>query len=182
MKDEVVFYERQRFSQSWAILIIGLVNALFIFGCIMQLGMGKSWGNHPMDNTMLIIVTAIVTLLTISFFFSGLDTVINKEGVYFKLFPFCWKYKSFPWDMVSKAYVRKYNPILEYGGWGIRYRIGGIRFNSGEIGRSKMNIAYNISGNMGLQLELANGKRVLIGTRKPAEMEDVLQKLNKNFT
>ena len=166
MKEEPVFYERQRFSQSWSILILIVVNALFIYGCVMQLGMGKLWGNNPMDNTVLIIVTALLTLLTVSFFFIHLDTVVNKEGVYIKMFPFIWSFKCFPWDIISKSHVRKYNPMWEYGGWGMRRR----RMN---------NVAYSVSGNRGLQLELTNGKRVLIGTRKPVELEEVLKKLNK---
>jgi len=172
MKEEPVFYERQRFSQSWSILILIVVNALFVYGCIIQLGMGKLWGNNPMDNTILIIVTAFLTLLTVSFFFIHLDTVVNKEGVYIKIFPFSWKYKFFTWDIISKSHVRKYNPILEYGGWGIKYGRGIRRYRIN-------NVAYSVSGNRGLQLELTNGKRVLIGTRKPVELEEVLKKLNK---
>ena len=112
-----------------------------------------------------------------------LTTYINEEGVYVRLFPLLVKYKFFSWDIISKSYIRKYNPILEYGGWGIRY--GGFRFNllrvNGLNFRNIMNknVAYNISGNIGLQLELKSGKRVLIGTRKPVEMGDVLQKLGK---
>ena len=101
-----------------------------------------------------------------------LRTWVNEEGVFVKVFPFFLKYKFFPWDMISKAYVRKYNPIWEYGGWGIKFKRG-FRFR---------NIAYSVRGNRGLQLELIDGRRILIGTRKPVEMEEVLRKLNKNST
>nr|MBP6978828.1 hypothetical protein [Lentimicrobiaceae bacterium] len=57
-----------------------------------------------------------------------------------------------------------YSTIGEYGGWG--YRMGG----------KKAGVAYNISGNMGLQLELKNGKKILLGTKKPVEMEEALKK------
>jgi len=60
--------------------------------------------------------------------------------------------------------VRKYSPIGEYGGWG--YRVAGKR--SG--------VAYNISGNMGIQIELKNGKKILLGTRKPEEAKEALRK------
>jgi len=97
-------------------------------------------------------------------------TWINEEGVYVKIFPIFLQH--FPWDIISKAYLRKYNPILEYGGWGVRTQWG-IRWNS---------IAYNAWGNKGLQLELSNGKQILIGTRKPLEMYEVLRKLNRVLT
>ncbi|MES2389410.1 MAG: hypothetical protein V4543_15515, partial [Bacteroidota bacterium] len=66
-------------------------------------------------------------------------------------------------DKTAKAYIRTYSPMGEYGGWGIRYGI-----NKGWL--------YNVSGNMGLQLELLDGKKVLIGTRKPDEIIAALRK------
>jgi hypothetical protein len=54
--------------------------------------------------------------------------------------------------------ARTYRPILEYGGWGIRYS----PFGKGW--------AYNISGNQGVQLELMNGKRILIGSQRAEEL------------
>jgi hypothetical protein len=63
---------------------------------------------------------------------------------------------------VASIEVRKYSPIKEYGGWGFRYG-----FKNGK--------AYNISGNMGLQLILKNGDRILIGTQKPEELETYLK-------
>ncbi len=48
---------------------------------------------------------------------------------------------------------------------------GGIRY--GPKGT-----AYNVSGKIGLQLELKNGKKILIGTRKPEEIENLLHHLN----
>ena len=98
-----------------------------------------------------------------------LRTWVNEEGVYIKMFPFVFRYKFFPWDSIAKAYIRKYHPLWEYGGWGIRFRRWNFR-----------HIAFSAFGNSGLQLELTNGKRILIGTRKPVELEEVLQKLHKN--
>jgi len=37
--------------------------------------------------------------------------------------------------------------------------------------------ALNMSGNMGLQLELKDGKKLLIGTQKFEELEQLLQKI-----
>ena len=49
-------------------------------------------------------------------------------------------------------------PILEYGGWGIRYS----PFGKGW--------AYNVRGNQGVQLELANGQRILVGSQRADEL------------
>jgi hypothetical protein len=52
--------------------------------------------------------------------------------------------------------------LWEYGGWGIRYSWNGI--------------AYNTKGNMGLQIVMNTGKRILIGTQKPEELAAYLKK------
>ena len=62
------------------------------------------------------------------------------------------------------AYVRKYSPIAEFGGWGYR-----ISFNGGP--------AYNIAGNMGLQIVFVSGKKLLIGTQQATAMSDALLEL-----
>lgn len=75
----------------------------------------------------------------------------------------------------SKAYVRTYDALSEYGGWGLK---GGALWNNSK-GK-----AINVSGNIGIQLELKNGKKLLIGTQKKKEAENVLlnyqTKINNN--
>lgn len=57
--------------------------------------------------------------------------------------------------------------LLEFGGWGFRV----VTMNADK--------AYNVSGNMGLQLVLMNGKKLLIGTKQPEHLTDILTKLGK---
>lgn len=104
-------------------------------------------------------------LLLVIFLLLGLrlDTEIRNDGVYVRFFPFALRLKRYGWEEIEKAYVRPYKPLLEYGGWGIRY---------GRKGK-----ALNVSGNMGLQLELKNGKKLLIGTRKPEVLQAVIEEL-----
>ena len=66
-----------------------------------------------------------------------------------------------------KSYVRQYSPIIEYGGWGLRFGI----FGKGT--------AFNVSGNKGLQLEFINNKKLLIGTNKPDALTETLIKLGR---
>jgi hypothetical protein len=85
-----------------------------------------------------------------------LYTRIDAEGVHFRMTPFHFKEQVIYWDEIDQIHVRKYSPILEYGGWGIRV---GLR-----NGR-----AYNVRGNYGIQIVKKNGKRLLLGTQKPDE-------------
>jgi hypothetical protein len=56
--------------------------------------------------------------------------------------------------------VRKYKPLLEYGGYGIR-----------GFGNNR---ALNIAGKTGLQLIFKDGRKLLIGTQKGLEMIEML--------
>ena len=94
-----------------------------------------------------------------------LITRIRQEGIYYRFYPFHLKEKHIPTEEILSYEVRQYKPITEYGGWGIR--------NGGK----KYGKAFNVSGNMGLQLYLKNGKKLLIGTGKPAEIGKAMEAL-----
>lgn len=102
-------------------------------------------------------------------YWTRLDTTIDQTGVTIQFVPFHRKPKHYPWDEITRAYVRKYNPIFEYGGWGMR---------DSFIMKNK---AFNVSGDRGLQLEFANGQKLLIGTQLPAEVEEMLKSLGKGW-
>jgi len=162
------FKEQQRFKQWWIwILIIG-ITGLMLYFVIQQLILDKQVGDNPAPDVVICFFSILPFLMIWLFLSLKLETEIRKEGIYFRFKPFHRKFKFYPWDNISKYYVRKYRPILEYGGWGIR------------IGPGKYGKAYNVRGNMGLQLELKNGKRILIGTQKPEELERALNKFTIN--
>lgn len=157
------FEEIQRFNQVWLWIVIVSISLLLIVQ--IPLALINSAGDGPLPTSSILILIfslAFVIGLNALFIFSRLKTKIDSIGVGITFQPFINKPKIFRWDEIEKAFVRKYNPLWEYGGWGIRYR-----WNSR---------AYNTSGNIGLQLNLKTGKKVLIGTLKPDEIELFLNK------
>lgn len=164
---EILFKERQRFTQWWIWLILLGINGLFLFGVFKQVAGGEQFGDKPMSNTGLLILTAISILITILIANFHLDTIISREGIYVRFFPFHLRFKRITWDAINKSFVRQYRPIGEFGGWGLRYGLSG----SGK--------AYNVSGNKGLQLEFRDNKKLLIGTQKPDELTKVLKAINQ---
>lgn len=172
----IEFNEKQYQSSWWKWLILIGIDIMFIIGTIMQVWFNKSFGNDPMSNKMLIIFTIFMILFSIVLLSSYLQTCINEKGVYVKYFPFQLKYKYFSWEKIESAKVRSYNPLIEFGGWGIKrtkFRFANFRF------RTKNSICYTVSGNKGLELILKNGKKVLIGTHSPNSLEETLDKLIK---
>lgn len=160
-----LYKENQYFRQWWLWIIFLLIFSVFLAGIYQQLIRGIPFGDNPMSNTGLIIATVLYALIMLIFFRMGLTTLIDEKGIYIRFFPFHLKYKFFGWDEIEKAYIRTYQPIREYGGWGLK---GG-----------SMGLAYNVSGDKGLQLELKKGNKILIGTKQPEALEKILLKLDK---
>ena len=110
---------------------------------------------------------AIPIAATVLFFILKLETEVRSDGLYVRFYPFHIRYKKFTPKDLAEFYSRTYKPIREYGGWGIRCSF---------TGKGK---AYNVSGNKGLQLVLTNGKKLLIGSRKPDELVAAIAQILK---
>lgn len=162
---KALFVEKQKFRQKWVIIIIAITTAVALWGFIQQLILDKPFGNNPASDSALILLLLFPILISIFFIFLTLHTRIDRNGVTYRFAPIHRKERLIKWSSIKVAYVRKYKPIAEYGGWG---------FRKGRSGR-----AYNTSGNMGLQLQLSDGKRVLLGTQNPKDLKSALDKLGK---
>ncbi len=167
MNKSILFEERQRFKQWWLWILLLGINGLFIFGVLKQVAGGQQFGNQSMDNTVLLVVTGFTLLLTGFFLSSRLDTKIREDGIYVRFTPFHFSFKHYTWEELTKSYIRQYSALSEYGGWGLR------------TGFSGKGMAYNVSGDNGLQLEFTSGKKLLIGTNKPDQLAEVLSKMGQ---
>ena len=172
MENEILFSEIQRYKQKWmsvlliVLAIIGMTP--LVSSIVMQFWIKTPLDKKPIDIGGAALVTLIIMALvgTISSLVgsSKLETYIKKEGITVRFYPIQTNFKLYKWEDISTCYVRQYSPIKEFGGWGVR----------GGLGKSN---ALNVSGNMGIQLELKNGYKLLIGTCKPEEVMEVLRKL-----
>ena len=62
---------------------------------------------------------------------------------------------------VEGAKARTYRPVLEYGGWGIRGWTQGVR-------------VYSVSGDQCVEIDLADGKTVVLGSRRAGELAEAI--------
>lgn len=161
----IYFYEKQRFTQWWLWMILVAINGLFFYGLVQQLFFKIPFGDKPMSNSGLLITFAGSLILSYLFFSIKLETTIAEDGIYVRFYPFLRKMRYYPWHEIDKYYVRQYKPISEYGGWGLR-------------GFTDRNMAFNVKGNHGLQLELKGAKRLLIGTQQSEHLKSVLSRLH----
>ena len=165
-------------SPSMWVLYLSLLTTVGItaYGLHQQLVLDRPWGNHPVSNAHMEIIFAVILVFmgVLIFFMSRLTLVvtINKEGISAEFTPFLMKKKHIAKTEIERYEMRKYRPILEYGGWG--FRALGRRYS---LRRRKWGIAYNVKGNIGLQLYLKNGNKILIGTQNPTGIERAMKKL-----
>ena len=145
----------------WA-LLIGL-NGLFAWGVIQQLILGQPWGSQPAPDILLVFFGLIPLFFLVGLITMNMKTNISKNEIEVDYFPFL--KKKINWSEVKSAQVRKYSPLREYGGWGIRFGLGG------------RGTAYNVRGKYGLQLLFKDGKKLLIGTQSPDQLQLALKQV-----
>lgn len=157
-----IFKEEQRFTQTWLMVVLA-VSIIVPVAMITQEYL-KEESNISLNKFVL---TLLLIFASVGFiFFFKLKTRIDEKGIHYQFFPFHFSMKTIAWNAISKAGTRTYFPISEFGGWGLR---GGFFFNKGK-GK-----AVNVSGDIGIQLILKNGDKLLIGTQKKIEANRVLE-------
>src|SRR5690606_23605015 len=133
--EDTQFSEKQSFRQPWLVILILLINIAAWTRVIAQIGYGLTLRDTPMDTTSLVISYLLLLAFTIWMLVLRLETEVKSDGVYFRFWPFHAAWQKILFSEMIWYEARKYKPIKEYGGWGIRYGLFG-----------KHGKAYNVSG------------------------------------
>lgn len=164
-----VFKETQRFNQWWLIILVVVVTAIFIYSFVKEYqDAGDNINNKQLISMVLSGGLLLVVFLLI--FSLCLKTKMDENGISYQFSPIHLKSRIIEWSELSKCYVRKYSPISEYGGWGIR----GVQ-RKGFWDFRKRGMAYNVKGDMGIQLIFKDKGKLLIGTQNPIKAEVVIK-------
>lgn len=165
-----LFHEQQRFRQVWLWLLFGAITLPLSFllgrGVHQQLILGRPFGDHPVNDVVLVAIFVSVIALHAAvialFWMARLDVAVTPREVSIRFVPFHRMPRRIPLAQVSDVRARRYSAIGEYGGWGIRVGLSGR--------------AYNVFGDHGVQLTLADGKRILIGSQRSEELEAAIRR------
>lgn len=161
------FTEIQRFRQTWIWVLLGALLGTLLFLSVLQLVQHQMSGTHWLSTPALLFIGGLWGLLVLLAYKAHLFTRIDERGVQFQLFPLQRSPRRISWADIEEMYIRDYDGIAEYGGWGMRY---------GPKGK-----AYTISGRFGLQLHLADDQQILIGTQRPVELEKLILQLRYDY-
>jgi len=165
--NRVYYKEEQKFTQWWIWLIMALIGGVWVWQLVQQIFMGIPFGDNPAPDFVVILIGLFPAFGIFLFRTLTLETNIDQTGVFYRFRPFQRKPKVIKKEDIARFEVKKYNPIMDYGGWGIR------------LGTSRKGNAYNVSGNMGVLFELKNGKKFMLGTQNPESIKSALNKLLK---
>ena len=154
-----IFQEKQFLNRWWLLM--------FILAIIVIVVGTAYYATRDADEDTALIVSllslAITAPIVFGLLYLRLETLIDERGItaYFK--PFGFTKKNFRWKNISECYVREYDPVKEFGGWGVRGL--GQRWKS-----------YNIYGNRGIQIVKKDGTRFLLGTQRPKAAKEIIKR------
>ncbi len=161
MNTYVLYRETQHFRQVWLWLLTLGISGVTFYAMVQQLILGTPFGDNPASDTVLIIIVIVFGFMfPVFFYIVNLTTEVHGDGLYYRFFPFHLTFRKISGEDIRSCEARTYSPLREYGGCGIRW---------GAKGR-----AYNVGGNRGVQLELSNGSRILIGSQRSEELAEAI--------
>ncbi len=162
---KIYYKEEQRFRQWWLWLLLLLVCGIWVWQFVQQIFLKVPFGNNPAPDIAVYLTGIFPLLVIILFRFMILETVVKDTGVYYRFKPFQRKPREIKQEDIAAFEVKKYRPLKDFGGWGIRYGLKGK--------------AYNVSGDQGLFFKLNNGKKFMLGTQNPVSIKAAMDKLMK---
>lgn len=165
-----MYIETQRFTQVWLWVLLLIFAVTFLrqpisslFSAIfLEQGSPVDIPRSGYGLVMYISQFVLVLAIFLLFGFSKLKTIINEDGIKVKFGWLMRKYRTINWDEVDEVFIRKFNAIDDYCGYGIK---------QGPKGK-----ALIVRGNKGMQLFLSSGEKLLIGTQKQKELQSFLEK------
>jgi hypothetical protein len=160
-QNQPLFREVQRWSATLRVAFLALL--LVVDGAIVVAILTTK--RAPSDTVPLLLSTALAVFVSLAvallLWINRLEIEVRPEGIAVRFCPFHRDWRRFSAQELSECYARRYRPLLEYGGWGIRY---------GWHGR-----AYNMSGHEGVQLVFQDGRRLLLGSKEPRQLEAAIR-------
>ncbi len=173
--NKTLFFEEERFNQKWNLFLLTPVCVGFIlfqlYSLYSQLVLKKPVGSDPLSDTWLIVMSFLVIPLMIFliwlFSVTKLTVQVDSEKILIRFYPMV-KREIFLSDIGSFE-IKEFNPIIDFGGWGLRYS---IRWKT---------TGYIMKGKIGVHIHLKNRKNLLISSERANELFRVLKEISARY-
>jgi hypothetical protein len=144
----------------WVMLLVGGIACLTWYSFWQQILLGRPVGTNPGPDWAIAAIWLLCGIgLPVLLLTMRLIVEVHPGHISIRYVPLL--RRRIPTAEIAHFRARSYRPILEYGGWGIK-------------GWSRGRIAYNVRGNRGVELELRDGRQVMIGSQRADELEEAL--------
>lgn len=154
--EDIAFREEQKIAKVWWItLIIAAITGLMWYGFIRQIILGQPFGTNPGPDWSVWLLW-LVFGIGFPIFWAMMRLIVEVRDDYLLVRYYPLTSRKVLYSDIKQVEARTYSPLREYGGWGIR-----------GWGNKR---AYNVSGNKGVELELQDGQKIMIGSQKPEEL------------
>jgi hypothetical protein len=137
------FQEEQRIGIWWVWIAVLVPAAIMANIFVQQIVFGRPHGEHPGPDWLLWVLTVFLC------------------GIHIRYYPFV--RRTIPFADIRAFQARRYHPIREFGGWGIRSGLG-------------KKSAYNAKGDLGVELYLKDMRSIMIGSQRHEELAAVLRR------
>ncbi len=152
----LLYTETQRFSQWWLWACLGLADILLL-SLVLRAFADQA---DPPTRGISLVALLFLAALTLLALVLRMDTKVDTEGVASRWRPLQRRFRKILWTDITAAEV-------------IRYRFGRLGIHRsprfGEVQR--------MGGSQGLLLTLANGRKLLLGTREPERLAALLDRV-----
>ena len=157
-QEHATFREVQRFRQPLLLLVIAAVAAPFWYLVVAHFVFGAA---VEASGELVVVVWVLAGVLLPALLVAArLVTEVAPRGLRLRFPPFVTR--EVPFAEIRRVQPPTYRPLREYGGWGIRWGRGGKR-------------AYNVSGREGVEVELTDGRTVIVGSQRPDELAEAIR-------
>jgi hypothetical protein len=136
---------------SWVALLAAMSVPIVVLGRVLP----GAFGGRPAPRSLPYALWGAPLLLAIWFSLGRLVTEVRESGlsIHFQLL---WAERMIPWSEIRTVEAVTYSPRRRGVRWGAR------------------GTTYNVSGNRGVRIELADGGSVLVGSQRADELADAI--------
>jgi len=158
----VFFTETQRMRFWWVWLLVAAAAGFAWWTFVQGVIFGQPVGDNPPPYWAYWLILAFAGIgLPWLIYALRMTTTVTRELLTVRYWPFVTR--RIPVGEIDSFAACQYRPIREFGGWGIRWA-------------GKRGMAYSMYGHEGVQLELQNGHKILVGSQQATQFEIALKR------
>ena len=160
-KTEIIYQEKSS-MKLWAFILIPILSVVVLLDVLIN--NSPKFTQNPEAQWTIIIPILVFLLL----YFIQLEWKFTESDFRYRFFPFIIKERIIQYSDIQNMSVMKINPLLEFGGWGLR--------------RGKLGKAYTTDGNLIIHIELKSGQKLNFTVKNNVEVERIIQLKATNST